>query len=377
MALPADTFVIGQPVVVTGLDYDGNPRRGVTARCRREDGSEHVVSLADVRFGEGTAGARGAFAYRRWVGIRDVQEEAGSEPQRRRHKATDGDIGVSRVVELVILSVKERAARCRLLGSQRAITLPATRVWNAVPGEIVTVRPRKHWRYAGHPYLSGDIESRRVDAAALGLVALRLEEQGLWAPKEGYWGEPDTPIEAWAQAIIARGLRPQYEMEQVVPGADPGEPDLDPIVESVEMKEAGDSVGAREILMEGVEADARCLDGHAHLGNLVFEHSPKEAIRHYEVGMRIGELSFGSGFDGVLAWGFVDNRPFLRCLHGYGLCLWRLDRPGEAAQVFERMLWMNPADNQGIRFLVSDLQAASWTTKSAKRPLPVKYSTET
>jgi hypothetical protein len=27
-------------------------------------------------------------------------------------------------------------------------------------------------------------------------------------------------------------------------------------------------------------------------------------------------------FDGVLPWGQIDNRPFLRCMHGFGLCLW-------------------------------------------------------
>jgi hypothetical protein len=27
------------------------------------------------------------------------------------------------------------------------------------------------------------------------------------------------------------------------------------------------------------------------------------------------------GFGGVLGWGWVDNRPFLRCLHGLTVCL--------------------------------------------------------
>jgi hypothetical protein len=44
-------------------------------------------------------------------------------------------------------------------------------------------------------------------------------------------------------------------------------------------------------------------------------------------------------------------------MHGYGLCLWRLGRWDEAAQVFSRMLWMNPADNQGARFELSEVRA--------------------
>lgn len=100
----------------------------------------------------------------------------------------------------------------------------------------------------------------------------------------------------------------------------------------------------------------RCLDAHSHLGTLVFDDWPHHAIRHYEVGLRIGELSLGDHFTGVLAWGFINNRPFLRCMHGYGLCLWRLGRFDEAAQIFEKMLWLNPSDNQGVRFLIDEVK---------------------
>jgi len=44
-------------------------------------------------------------------------------------------------------------------------------------------------------------------------------------------------------------------------------------------------------------------------------------------------------------------------MHGYGLCLWRLGRFDEAERVFNRMLWLNPTDNQGVRFLFTDVKA--------------------
>ena len=46
--------------------------------------------------------------------------------------------------------------------------------------------------------------SAHLDVAALGLVPLKLEDQGLWTPDEHYWGEEDEPIEEWAKPIIAR-----------------------------------------------------------------------------------------------------------------------------------------------------------------------------
>lgn len=356
--LPADGFVIGEPVSVIESDYDGNERRGLTARCRREDGSEHVVALSEVGFPHASAGANYIAAYRRWLNFDPYPAEIRKPSRRgRQHKATADDVDLSKPVELVALSVKGRAARCRLLGSDRVITLRTSRLWDVVPGALVMVKPRKQWRYAGHPYLSGEIQSTRIDVKSLNLVPLGLEDMGLWDPKEEYWGEEGEPIEEWAKPIIACGPRPMFEMEQALPGQDPDDPFNDLITRSNDLKDAGERAEAAKILMELCQADLRCLDAHSHLGNLVFDYRPQDAIRHYEVGLRLGELSLGDGFNGVLPWGLIDNRPFLRCKHGYGLCLWRLGRFEEAERVFERKLWMNPSDNQGVRFLIDEVKA--------------------
>lgn len=266
-------------------------------------------------------------------------------------------------LELVALSVKDSAVRCRTLRTGQAITFRTSDTWDVVPGDIVLVRPRKQWRYARHDYVSGDIVSMRLDVQALGLVPLGLEPVGVWDPAEEYWGEEHVAIEEWARPIIARGPRPQFEMEQILPGADPDDMDSDPIIESNDAKATGDHGTARRILMQLCEADLRCLDAHAHLGNFTFGE-PEHAIRHYDVGVRIGELSLGPAFEGVLSWGYVDNRPFLRCLHGYGLCCWRLGRFEDAERVFERMLWLNPSDNQGVRLLIGAVKAReAWTER--------------
>ena len=369
ISVPCDGFVIGEPVSVVAFEYDGNERRGLTARCRRDDGSEHVVAAPEVVLPARTSAARLLAAYRKWLGIKPFPREAAPPSRRKRqHKVTAADLDLSGPAELVVLSVKENAAHCRLLGSDRVITLRASRHWDVVPGEIAVVKPRKQWSYAGHPYLSGEIESTRLDVAALGLVPLKLEDQGTWTPDEHYWGEEDEPIEEWAMPIIARGPRQAFEMEQIVPGRDPDDFDSDPICESNDLKDAGDRKAAHRILMELCQADLRCLDAHAHLGNFVFDHRPKNAIRHYEVGLRIGELALGQNFDGLLPWGNIDNRPFLRCMHGFGLCLWRLGRFEEAERVFDRMLWLNPSDNQGVRFLIDEVRSkTAWEDRREER----------
>lgn len=357
VVLPAEAFVVGEPVAVTEIDYDGNERRGLTARCRREDGSEHIIGACDVLFPEESRAAVYAAAYRTWLGILPYPHVS----SHKRPKATDDDLDMSKDVDLIALAVKGNAVSCRIIGKDRVLTLRPAGSWEAAPGEILTVSPHRKWRYAGHPYIAGEIKTWRLDIPALGLTPLTLEERGTWDPADHYWGDPDEPVEKWAKPIIKRGPRPEYEMEQVLPGEDPDNPDTDPILEAVDLKEAGDHQHAHRMLMNLLAADLRCLDAHAHLGNFAFPLDPDTAIRYYDIGVRIGELSLGKDFTGLLPWGLIDNRPFLRCLHGYGLCLWRFGRLRDAERVFTRMLWLNPADNLGVRFELSEvMEGRGW-----------------
>ena len=358
VAVPCDANVIGEPVQVLKFDYDGNERRGLTAVCRRADGTKHVVAASEVVIPLSSQGGRNLAAYRKWMGIAPFPP--GTRAKTRRQPASAA-LDLDGPLELVVLSVKQKAARCRLLGGDRTFTFRAGRLWDLVPGEIATVKPAKQWTYAGNPYLSGAIASTRLDARALGLVPLRMEERGIWDPAQHYWGEEGEPVEEWAKPVIARGPRPEFEMEQVLPGADVEDPFSDPIGESNDRKDSGDFDGAYKILMDLCQADLRCLDAHSHLGNFLFDHRPEDAIRHYEAGFRIGELSLSNEFGGVLPWGCIDNRPFLRCMHGFGLCLWRLGRFDEAGRILDRMLWLNPSDNQGVRLVIGQVRAgAAW-----------------
>jgi hypothetical protein len=356
LALPADAFVVGEPVQVIAIDYEGDPRAGLLATCRRRDG-QHVVGFADVVFTPGSDGARISAAYRTWLGLAPHDSRPGSPTRpRKRHKADLADVDLARPLDLVVLALKSNAIRCRVLGTEREVTL-RTAVRREVPGEIITVVPTRQWTHVGHPYLSGQVQSSRLDARALGLVPLGLEPEGDWDPEEEYWGEGGEPLDEWAKPIVARGKRPAFEMEQVLPGADPDDWDTDPIIEASELNAAGERGAAEDLLMKMLAEDLRSLDAHSHLGNFAFESDPKQAMRHYRAGSAIGELSLGAGFDGVLPWGHVDNRPFLRCLHGVGLCFWRLGDLEQAAKTFTRMLWLNPSDNQGERFNLANVHA--------------------
>jgi hypothetical protein len=48
----------------------------------------------------------------------------------------------------------------------------------------------------------------------------------------------------------------------------------------------------------------------------------------------------------------------------YGLCAWRLGKFEEAGRIFDRMLWLNPTDNQGVRFVVEEVRTrTAWVDR--------------
>ena len=257
------------------------------------------------------------------------------------------------VVEVAVLKVNRNSARVRILGADASasITFRSADVCRLVPGFIAKLHIESSWTYSGDAYASGRVREAYLDVTRLGLEPLPLEHQGLYDVAEVHGSPEDSDPYAPLWQQLTAQPRPSFEMHEIAWGAQaPGsDEDNDVISDAAELAQAGEVAEARDMLMDVLCDDLRCIDAHAHLGNQVFAHSPETALLHYEVGMRIGELSLPPGFDGLLLWGMILNRPFLRCLHGYGLCLWRLGQLAEAQQVFERILSLNPPDNQGAR----------------------------
>ena len=271
------------------------------------------------------------------------------------------EVGTERL-EAAVLKVNRQSARVRPLGQDEQITFRASDVYDVVPGHVVTLIVNKRWVWGGHDYASGTIERARIDIDRLGLQPLPLHDPWVEDLREVHEPFPSSDPYAPTWRRLTAKPRTSYEMDPIAWGEFPGAGiDDNPTCRAADRRDMGDLGGALDLLMEALCLDLRCVDAHAHLGNMTFDRRPERALQHYEIGMRIGELSLPSGFDGVLSWGRIYNRPFFRCMHGYGLCLWRLGRFAEAERVFERMLALNPPDNQGVRFCVQDVRARlSW-----------------
>ncbi|MBN2191334.1 MAG: hypothetical protein JW751_00840 [Polyangiaceae bacterium] len=327
VVLPADAHVIGEPVTVTQIRNPELPHVGLLATCKLGD---HVyeLGLADVVFPTGSAGAALVARYRDWLGLAPLV--AGPEVARS-HKVEGDDIVVGKPVDLLVLACKSNALRCRLLGSAREVTL-RTAVRDEIAGSIITVTPKKQWTHGRHSYLSGAVSSVRIDATVLGLEPLALHRED--ELEDG---------------------RSVYRLAPVAPTR--GDPGADLILEAQDCIEEGAYGEADEVLHQVLALDLRYLDAHAMLGERHLSSWFPLALHHFELGIAIGSLTVGDDFDGALPWGYVENRPFLRCLYGLARVLLRDERRADAVAVLRRLLRLDPGDPLGAGAMLAAIEA--------------------
>jgi tetratricopeptide (TPR) repeat protein len=96
--------------------------------------------------------------------------------------------------------------------------------------------------------------------------------------------------------------------------------------------------------------------------NIIAESTPGtnlvEQMNLFKQGMLVGEKDLGQAFfeeNKGHFWGIIETRPFMRSKSGYANCLWALGETGKAVKQFEKMIELNPNDNQGIRYLLITL----------------------
>jgi len=194
---------------------------------------------------------------------------------------------------------------------------------------------------------------------------LALEPMGDWDPTEEYWGEPDQPLDPLSEEIFAAGVRPCFEMEQVLPGVEPDDWDTDPIVEAADLHRGGYDREAIRLLEGLLAIDSRCIDAWGHLGLIAFDtKGPGAAAKLYETGVAVAERSLPDGFAGVLPWGMVDNRPFLRCLYGLALCAWRQRRWDDAEAMLTARVWLDPTGPWDALACLEPIRARTRWTRS-------------
>jgi len=87
----------------------------------------------------------------------------------------------------------------------------------------------------------------------------------------------------------------------------------------------------------GLEPDF--IDLHAHLSFTFLEQDkPQKSLDAALTGLATGNRLIPEGFSGVIEWGYVENRPYLRALQGAMLAYVRLRRHKDAVTLIDKML---------------------------------------
>jgi tetratricopeptide (TPR) repeat protein len=130
---------------------------------------------------------------------------------------------------------------------------------------------------------------------------------------------------------------------------------IDTLDRGLDLLEHGDEEEAGRYFFKSIEIDPTYADGYNHLANIVWRKGDwKQAEGLYRKALGCAEPEAKDIPEGGF-WGILESRPYMRALHGLGLTLWRQGRLEDAISIFERMLKLNPNDNQGVRYLMGPI----------------------
>jgi tetratricopeptide (TPR) repeat protein len=119
--------------------------------------------------------------------------------------------------------------------------------------------------------------------------------------------------------------------------------------------EAMDATGRLQIKLarRALAISEDCADAWIVLADAV--SSPQAAVELYERGMRAGEAVIGAEqFESLRGkfWLHIETRPYMHARLGLAQALIDLERHADAAAHFRALLELNPADNQGVRYIL-------------------------
>jgi tetratricopeptide (TPR) repeat protein len=107
-----------------------------------------------------------------------------------------------------------------------------------------------------------------------------------------------------------------------------------------------------QLAKKALKVSPDCADAYVLLAEEDAE-SLEEARELYQKGVEAGERALGrETFEEEAGhfWGILETRPYMRARQGLAVCLWELGEREEAIEHYREMLYLNPGDNQGIRY---------------------------
>ena len=145
-----------------------------------------------------------------------------------------------------------------------------------------------------------------------------------------------------------------HENQGQIPHVAPATP-LEEAMEVIYVAQSEHSARRRVALArQALKLSPDCAEAYNLLAEA--ETDPHRQLKLLEQGVAAGERAIGAAnFKEweAMFWGMVETRPYMRALAGVAALSWLMDDRQRALAIYQRMLVLNPGDNQGIRYSLS------------------------
>jgi tetratricopeptide (TPR) repeat protein len=119
--------------------------------------------------------------------------------------------------------------------------------------------------------------------------------------------------------------------------------------------ERGEPEEALRCYERAIDVDPENPDAWCGRGKAAYDMGRLErADRDYKRALRLAARELGDVKKARRWWADAATRPYLRALHGHGLCRFWLGMYEDAAKTFRRLLRLAPTDPLDVRFLVGE-----------------------
>jgi len=104
--------------------------------------------------------------------------------------------------------------------------------------------------------------------------------------------------------------------------------------------------------------DPNCIEAHIFLSKKA--KTPELRLNHLQAavdgGDKVWRQTAEEYGEDMSWWSYPGTRPYMQAIHALGEAHAELGNPEAAKWCFERLLRMNPHDNQGVRFSLEELE---------------------
>jgi len=146
--------------------------------------------------------------------------------------------------------------------------------------------------------------------------------------------------------------------------------------QGLDLLDQGQEEEAGQCFFRSIEIDPTYADGYNHLGNIAWRKGDWNLAEGlYQKALEVAEPEVKGTPKGGF-WGILETRPYMRAMHGLGLTAWKQGHLDRAIDIFNRMLKINPNDNQGVRYLMGPIyhqmgnleEAIRWYERNSDDP---------